>query len=149
MVDAWDEQRSRLARAYADFLDTVGALSPEVRERPGACGEWSAKDVVSHSSGWDEEAVARLVAIRDDPGLPDRSYDVERFNASAVSARRPLSWDAALAELQETHRRLAALLASVTPEEARRDPRFGEWAEGRATDFAFHAAQLREWSRGH
>lgn len=139
----WDEGRERLASACADFVAAASALDPAARERAGACGTWSAKDVVSHSTGWEREAVARLAAIRREPDTPDLTYDVDAFNAAAVASRRGLSWEAALAELREAHADLVALLAMVTPDEAARDRRFPEWVESRAADFAEHTAQLR------
>ncbi len=109
----------------------------------GACGAWSAKDVVGHAAGWDREAASRLATIRADPRVPDRSYDVDAFNAAAVSSRRHLGWGDALAELADAHTALAALLAAVSAEEAARDGRFAEWAAGRAGDYREHAAELR------
>lgn len=140
----WEEACDRLAEAYAGFLAAALALGPEERERAGVSGVWSAKDVIDHATGWEREATARLVAIRDDPGTPDLTYDVDAFNAVSVSSRRHLSWEAALMDLREAHADLEALLATVAPEVAARDRRFLEWVEGRAGDFADHAAQLRK-----
>ncbi len=142
-MSEWGGQRRDLTRAYADFLAAVAAVPPEARERPGACGAWSAKDVVGHAAGWDREAASRLATIRADPRVPDRSYDVDAFNAAAVSSRRHLGWGDALAELADAHTALAALLAAVSAEEAARDGRFAEWAAGRAGDYREHAAELR------
>ena len=143
----WGEHRARLRRAYEAFVAAAYALDPVARERTGAFGAWSAKDVVCHAAGWDREAVARLAAIRADPRTPDRTYDADAFNAAAVASRRQLHWDAALAELADAHAALASLLVTVTAEEAVRDGRFAEWAVGRAGDYQEHAAQLRALAR--
>jgi len=125
-------------------LAAAVALSPRWREQAGACGGWTAREVVCHATGWEAEALARLRAIRADPATPARTYDDERFNAAQVAVRHDLGRAAALAELLVAHAALAAFLATIGPEAAH-DGRFVEWAQGRADDFADHTAQLRAW----
>ncbi len=115
------------AAAYAAFHAAAVALSLHWREEADRCGDWIAREVVCHSTGWEAEALARLRAIRADPATPALTYDDERFNAAQVAARRDLGWAAALAELTVTHTALAAFLATIGPEAAR-DGRFVEWA---------------------
>lgn len=115
------------------------------REQAGAWGDWTAREVICHSTGWEAEALARLRATRADPATPARVDDDDRRNAEQVAARRALDWAAALSELVAIHDALAAFLATITPEEATHDGRFIEWAQGRADDFANHTTQLRAW----
>lgn len=137
--------RAAHVAAYAAFHAAAVALPPHWREEAGACGDWTAREVVCHATGWEAEALARLRAIRAEPAAPERAYDDDRFNAAQVSARREFGWAEALAELTTTHAALAAFLATIGPGEAARDGRFVEWAQGRADDFAEHTAQLRAW----
>ncbi len=136
--------RAAHAAAFAAFHAAAVALPPRWRELAGACGDWTAREVVCHATGWEAEALGRPQAIRADLATPVRTYDDERFNAAQVAARRELEWVAALAELTVAHAALAAFLATIGPEEAR-DGRFVEWAQGRADDFADHTAQLLAW----
>jgi hypothetical protein len=85
--------------AYAAFHDAAIALPLHRREQPGACGDWTAREVVCHATGWGAEVLMRLLAICADPTVPEQTYDDDRFNAAQVAARRDLDWLAALAEL--------------------------------------------------
>jgi hypothetical protein len=129
--------------AYAAFHAAAVALPPRWREQPGACGGWTAREVVRHATGWEAEARARVRAIRATPAAPARTYD-DRFHAAPVATRRDLDRAMALAELAVTHAALAALHATIGPDEAC-NRRFVEWARGRAADFADHTAQLPAW----
>lgn len=131
--------------AYTAFQDAAWALPTALREQRGACGDWTAREVVCHSTGWEAEALRRLREVRANPLSPERTYDDDLFNAAQVAARRELGWVAALADLAVAHAALSAFLGTITPEEAARDGHFAEWAHGRASDFAEHGAQLRAW----
>ncbi len=120
-------------------------MPPPLRERPGACGDWTAREVVCHSTGWEAETLHRSREVRANPTSPGRTYNDDLFNAAQVAARRGRGWIAALADLAVTHPALIAFLGTITSEEAARDGRFAEWAHGRASDFAEHGAQLRAW----
>ena len=140
-------RRTRLARAFDTFLAATEQLPPAVRNRPGA-DEWSPRDVVCHVSAWAAEGLSRLRAFRADPALPDRTYDVDAFNASAVAARRHLDWDAALAEARRVHGDLDAFLATVTAEELAASGGYAEWTDGLADHLLEHAVELGSWSAG-
>lgn len=131
--------------AYEAFQSAAWSLPIAWRDTPGACGTWTAREVVCHSTGWEAEALRRLRAIAADPTTPARTYDDDQFNAAQVAARQGLGWVAALADLAVTHAALRAFLGTIAPADAARDRRFGEWLLGRASDFEDHAAQLRAW----
>lgn len=145
-MDELAEHRARLRRAHEAFLAAARAVGPEVGALKGQYGTWSVKDVIAHRAGWDAEAVARLTLIRADPGTPDRTYDIDTFNAVSVATREGSDWDAALAELRDTYATLDTLLLSLAPEEAARDGRYAEWAQGCASDYEEHTAALRAGS---
>lgn len=131
--------------AYESFQSAAWALPIAWRALPGACGSWTPREVVCHSTGWEAEALRRLRAIATDARTSDQLYDDDQFNASQVAARQHLGWVAALADLGVTHAALRAFLRTLTATDAARDARIGEWLLGRASDFNDHAAQLRAW----
>ena len=137
----WNGRRTRLAGAFDTFLAAAEQLPPAVRDRPGA-DDWSPRDVVCHVSAWAAEGLSRLRAFRADPALPDRTYDVDAFNAAAVAARRDLDWDAALAESRRVHGELDAFLSTVTAEELAASGGYAEWTDGLADHLLEHAAEL-------
>jgi DNA polymerase-3 subunit epsilon len=131
---------TRWARAVLDFVALLDAIPAELRERPGACGDWSVREVVAHCAGWEWEAARRLRLIAADPTLPDAVYKVDGFNAASVAARARQDWSRTLDELAKASNTLARA-ARAMPDDARTQ----EWLVGRAVDFEEHADGLRRW----
>jgi DNA polymerase III subunit epsilon len=135
-VDAY----TRWAQSVLEFVALLDAIPAELRERPGACGAWSVREVVAHCAGWEWEAARRLRLIAADPTLPDAVYKVEGFNAASVAVRARQDWSRTLDELAKASNTLARA-ARAMPDDARTE----EWLLGRAADFEEHADGLRRW----
>jgi DNA polymerase-3 subunit epsilon len=127
-------------RAASAFMDLVDSIPVELRERPGACGEWSVRDVVAHCAGWEWEGARRLRLLTADPARPDAVYDVDRFNGASVAVRAKQDWARTLDELAKASASLGTAAADLPD-----DPRTDEWLRGRATDFDTHGQELRDW----
>ena len=139
-VDDDSDLLGRWRRAAATFHDLVAGLPVELRERPGACGDWSAREVVAHCVGWEWEGARRLRLIAADPTRPDAVYDVDRFNWASVAVRARQDWARTLDELAKASATLATAAAALPD-----DPRTAEWLRGRAADFEEHIEGLRRW----
>ncbi len=135
-VDAY----TRWARAVLEFVTLLDAIPAELRERPGACGVWSVRELVAHCAGWEWEAARRLRLIAADPTLPDAVYKIDGFNAASVAARARQDWSRTLDELAKASNTLARAARSLP-----NDTRTQEWLSGRAADFEEHADGLRHW----
>ena len=131
---------TRWARAVLEFVALLDTIPAELRERPGACGTWSVREVVAHCAGWEWEAARRLRLIAADPTLPNAVYKIEGFNAASVAARARQDWARTLDELAKASNTLARA-ARAMPDDARTQ----EWLVGRAADFEVHADELRRW----
>jgi DNA polymerase-3 subunit epsilon len=131
---------TRWARAVLEFVALLDTIPAELRERPGACGAWSVREVVAHCAGWEWEAARRLRLIAADPTLPNAVYKIEGFNAASVAARARRDWATTLDELAKASNTLARA-ARAMPDDARTQ----EWLVGRAADFEVHADELRRW----
>ena len=131
---------TRWARAVLEFVALLDTIPAELRERPGACGAWSVREVVAHCAGWEWEAARRLRLIAADPTLPNAVYKIEGFNAASVAARARQDWATTLDELAKASNTLARA-ARAMPDDARTQ----EWLVGRAADFEVHADELRRW----
>jgi DNA polymerase-3 subunit epsilon len=131
---------TRWARAVLEFVALLDTIPAELRERPGACGAWSVREVVAHCAGWEWEAARRLRLIAADPTLPNAVYKIEGFNAASVAARARQDWARTLEELAKASNTLARA-ARAMPDDARTQ----EWLVGRAADFEVHADELRRW----
>lgn len=128
---------SHAARAFRDLLDHT---PEELRDRPGACGGWSVREVAAHAAGWEWEGARRLRRIAADPALPDAVYDVDGFNLASVAVRARQDWRATLDELAKASHTFGMAAASLPG-----DPRTREWLASRTADFETHAAELRAW----
>mgnify|MGYP001020104029 CR=1 FL=1 len=98
--------------SYARTVELIEAITPEQAILPGACGEWSACDVVAHFTGWHPEARARLQALADNT-YERKRYDYDAYNAESVAARKHMSWADVVAEFKESHVELVAFAESL------------------------------------
>jgi hypothetical protein len=131
---------ARWARASSDFHAVLEDVPLDLRERPGACGVWSVREVVAHCAGWEWEGARRLRLLAADPTLPDAVYNVDGFNAASVKVRERQNWTTTVDELVKASNTLAIAAAAMP-----HDPRTREWLEARTADFAAHTAGLRQW----
>ena len=131
---------TRWAQSVLEFVELLDAIPGDLRERPGACGTWSVRELVAHCAGWEWEAARRLRLIAADPTLPDAIYKVDGFNAASVAARARQDWSRTLDELAKASNTLAKAARAIPD-----DPRTLEWLVGRAADFEEHTAGLRRW----
>jgi DNA polymerase III subunit epsilon len=135
-VDAY----TRWAHSVLEFVALLDAIPAELRERPGACGAWSVRELLAHCAGWEWEAARRIRLIAADPTLPGAVYRVDAFNAASVAARARQDWSRTLDELAKASNTLARAASSLPD-----DTRTQEWLSGRAADFEEHADGLRRW----
>ena len=134
--------QTKFSTAYAHFLQIATALEPDKRNRPGACGEWSPKDVISHLSGWDK----LMQAFITDLDLFDPPDDIDTFNAKSVLERQNLSWEESITESHSGFYGLQEAITAVTPDMQIYNRVCG-WLNGRKEDYDFHAAQLGAWDQ--
>jgi DNA polymerase-3 subunit epsilon len=111
--DEWDDL-ARWARAAHEFRLVLDSIPPELRERAGACGTWSPRDVAAHCAGWEWEGARRLRLIAADPHRPDAVYNIDGFNAASVAVRASQNWSMTLDELAKASQTLGTA-AAVLP----------------------------------
>ncbi len=131
---------ARWMRACRWFRATLDATPSALRDRPGACGSWSPREVAAHCAGWEWEAARRLRLVAADGATADAPYDVDQFNFASVAVRARQGWPETLSELDTASAALARAAAAVPD-----DPRTVQWLRGRAADFEAHAVGLRRW----
>lgn len=131
---------SRWAHAAREFRELLDRVPVELRERAGACGEWSVREVVAHAAGWEWEGARRLRLIVANPALPNAKYTVDTFNAANVTVRASQSWKATVDELAKASHTFGMAAAALPG-----DRRTREWLGGRTLDFEAHTDGLRRW----
>jgi hypothetical protein len=132
---------SRWLESFHRFMATLESLPPGLRQTPGVCGHWNAKQIVAHLAGWHYEAVRRFAAIATGDPL-HKHYDVDSFNALQVEGRGHLSWDLTLDDLREVVDILRMQAMDVPEVSAVGDFRYAEWLTILAQEFDEHRAQI-------
>ena len=132
---------------FREQFDTLFALienyPQDRRDQPGACGEWSPRQVLAHFSGWIIEAQRRYgeFALGVEGNI---EYDLDGFNARSINIRKGMDWNSTVKELrsfvQDFHEQARAI-----PRSKRADERYSEWLLVMATDCADHTLELREF----
>jgi DNA polymerase-3 subunit epsilon len=131
---------ARWAHASREFRTLLDQIPVELREKPGASGAWSPRQIVAAACGWEQEAARRLRLVADNPDLPDKTYDVERFNAANVELRQRQSWNATVDEFAKASHSLG-LAAARLPQ----DPHAREWLLNRTRDLEAYCDSIRAW----
>jgi len=106
----------RLHGEWEAFQKSFGDLPSDALLEPGVVELWSIRDLLSHVTTWEEEALMALPVILQ--GKPLRRYSIlyggiDAFNAQAHERKRGYLLDQVLQELAGTHRRLLAFVENV------------------------------------
>lgn len=113
MASVFDEVRAERAA----LLRTIEGLQPEVLERPGVVGEWSARDVLAHIAGWQSWMLRALPARLDGTDPPEdlrvTARNTHDWNRRFVEERRTATTAALLDEITDGLRRILTLAANL------------------------------------
>jgi len=107
-----EQVRAAVDDAWRSFKRTLEPLTSEDMEVPGACGDWSVKDVMTHIAAWEIRATSALIA-----GLP--SSELEQSDAfDEIEGQHYKDMDVAdtTTHLEATHRALRDAIDASSPE---------------------------------
>jgi len=147
-----DHLVKELERARNDLLASYQGLSDEHMIRPGAVGEWSVKDVLSHVASWEEVALPDLARLArgDTPTLASidlYSTSFDGFNALIMSLRRALPLDQVLRELDIVRADFMTAVSRL-PDPVLAEGQFGRMlVQITAEHDRQHADDLRQWRK--
>ena len=117
----------RLYQAWGTLQTSYAGLSASELLEPGVTGDWSVRDILAHVTTWDEEALKFLPLIVAG-GTPPRysvTYGgIDAFNARMTAAKSDLSLAAVLRLMDDTHRRVIALIQAAPEDQLTGDTRF-------------------------
>ena len=139
----YQERMDRLDRAYRAFFALVDDYAEDRHELTGACGDWSARQVMAHMAGWLVEAVQRYDAFeRGESGSVDydNEHDNARFNQASVDQRAALNWEQTLQDLRQSYDRFVVRARQIANPD--QDPRYANWQQGLWQDCIEHLGQL-------
>jgi hypothetical protein len=138
----------RLDAAWAAFEASYAGLSDAQLMEPGVEGDWSVRDLLTHVTIWEEEALKHLPTIIAG-GRPPRYAEqggIDAFNARMVEERRSLSLAEVRRQQGDTHRRLVTFVRETPADQfagetrARRRLRLDTYGH-----YPLHAAAIRAW----
>lgn len=143
------EHLERLATfdaSYRALFALLASYPASLREKNGACGLWSPRQVLAHLSGWLVEADRRYdnYAAGDTKAV---HYDFDSFNAASVNARAALSWTKTVDELQTLHQAFSARARGLSDDQVA-DGRHTQWLEALDEDCREHYEQLHSFAGG-
>lgn len=145
-MNPFDSNLKRFQTAYAQFFELTEHYPAHLVDVPGACGEWSPRQVVAHLSGWVIEGQRRFNEVLAGDVIPSMRYDVDTFNAEQVAARAHLDWNATLIELQSVVSDLDAQAQAIAVDRRTTDSFFAGWLKALAHDVEQHIIQLRQFA---
>jgi hypothetical protein len=109
----------RLDRAWGTLQASYAGLSASERLEPGVTGDWSVRDILAHVTTWEEEALKFL------PLIVAVTYGgIDAFNARMTTAKSELSLSSVLRLMDDTHRRVIALIQAAPEDQLTGDTRF-------------------------
>jgi uncharacterized damage-inducible protein DinB len=102
---------------HCTLLDAVHDLPERVWNRPGACGTWSARDIVAHLGSYELVLCDVLTSVcgqnEPTPHLDEFISSGAQFNDTQVGLRRDWSVETTLGEYNAAHDRATELAKAV------------------------------------
>ncbi len=127
-----DEILKTLRDSRANMEAALAGLSDAQLTDPGAMGEWSVKDILSHLTAWEAEAVTVLAKAKQGrkPGrIPWADAEVDALNATWYKENRSRPLDRVLADFRGVRAQMLRQVESFTDQDLV-EPR--PWFENRA-----------------
>jgi DinB superfamily len=108
-----------LKYGHLTLMQTLEGFPTEARERSGACGEWSVKDIVAHLASF-EKVLVDVLSVFDrggpTPYLTKFTTMSDEFNDSEVVMRRENTMAEVLHEYEEANAQVMELAARLSAE---------------------------------
>lgn len=142
---------NRLETAWVELKASYASLSAAQLTEPAVIGEWSVKDLITHVTIWEEEALKYLPLIikGEKPPRYMQYGGIDAFNAQMIEQKRGLALPEVLKLRDETHQRLVAYLQSVPEEFYAGETRFRHRLRlDTYSHYALHVRAIRQWQEG-
>ena len=139
----------RIEKAWTEFRDSYAGFSDSQMTDALVTSTWTAKDVISHVTWWEEEALKYLPLIAEGRRPPRYSVmygGIDAFNALMTEERRCLSLREVLERAARVHRELIDYLEGVPEKLFETDTRFRQRLRvDTYGHYRIHAKAITEW----
>lgn len=114
-----------LKSGHQTVLKTVEDVPDAIWQQPGACGDWSIKDIIAHLGSFEEVLADILRQLIDEnaatPALEHFFSDPSGFNESEVQTRRERAAQTILNEYKIHHAEVMRLMEQISEDRRRRN----------------------------
>lgn len=147
------ELLARIDSDYDALLDLVDTVDPADRERPGACVEWSVKDLLAHLDAWHELLLTweRAGRAGEQPEMPAAGFTWRQtpgLNEQIWHRTRHDGWDEVRARLDVSHARVRDVVASYADDDLFAKRRFAWTGSTSVGSYAVSATTSHyDWAR--
>lgn len=156
-----DELLTVATHEFEKLWIAVGEVDDDDRERPGACDDWSVKDLLAHLDAWHDmflkwEAVG---STGGQPKIPAPGYtfaDTPALNAAIQQRCSDHTWADVEARLRRSHGQVIGVITSYSPDDLFTKKRFGWTGSTSVASYAISASSshyawasklVRRWAK--
>ena len=152
-----DEILTALKDSRAKMEAALAGLTETQLVEPGALGEWSVKDLLSHLTAWEAEVVTRLAKLKAGKKIQSivpADSDIDSLNAKWYKENKGRDLDRVLADFRGVREQMIRQVESMTDKQLTQPL---PWAQANSiTDLIAwnsydhepeHAAQIQEWRK--
>ncbi len=137
-----EQLRAAVDDSWRSFRQALEPLTAADMEVPGACGNWSVKEVLTHIAAWESRVTAALL---DGVTVPDPD-DLDAFNEAERRRHADMSVAETSTRLDATHRALREAIESSPPEVfTSGSPMRRQLDAGTVLHYDEHANGIRIW----
>jgi len=143
----------RLDAAWRAFKDSYAGLSESQLLEPGVTGAWSVRDIISHVTTWEEEALTHLPSILEGHRPPRYSVTyggIHAFNALMTRKKAGLLLSEVYRQQDAIHRRVIDLIERASEDNLTGESRFRRRLRlDTYSHYPRHAQAIRRWREAH
>lgn len=133
---------SQLQDKYRNFLTACQELNQQQALKAGICGEWSAKAVVDHLTGWQIESLSILQRLLESDN-PDLDFDIDAFNRTSVKDRKDLTWEESLLAFRLSFESYGKAMDEISVSHYRTNEAFKSWVKAMIREYEFHLPHIK------
>jgi hypothetical protein len=107
-----------LRYGHQSFVNALNDFPVAAAEKPGACGDWSVKNIVEHLASYEWVLVDVFNSLLGEGATPYLDRFVQQpatFNDDEVNQRQGQSRSQSVAEYEEAHSKVMALAGQIPP----------------------------------
>lgn len=139
----------KIDTAWSALEASFDGLTGAQLAQHGVTGDWSVKDILSHITTWEEEALKHLPHIREGKRPPRYSVlygGIDAFNALKTEENRTRSLAEVLARFETIHNQLVAYIQAAPDELIATETRFRRRIRlDTYSHYPVHTQGIREW----